>query len=120
MNINELTLDQIKEILSSFEIKSTDNRPSTLIGKYVLVRTYSAGVHTGYLVEQNNKIVTLKNSRRLWTWGSNGGVALSGVAQLGLSEGKKIDTMNPFIILTEAIEIILCSDIAEKSINEYA
>lgn len=35
---------------------------------YVIIRTYSAGVHAGYLESRNGKEVTLKNSRRLWYW----------------------------------------------------
>lgn len=36
--------------------------------QYVVVRTYSAGVHAGELVSQNGKEVTLKNARRIWYW----------------------------------------------------
>ena len=33
---------------------------------YVIVRTYSAGVHAGIMVSRNGKEVVLKNARRLW------------------------------------------------------
>ena len=34
----------------------------------VMVRTYSAGVHFGYLKKREGKEVTLINSRRVWYW----------------------------------------------------
>lgn len=120
MNIDDLTYRQLKEIAAMFPQPA---KPATLespmIGKYVLVRCYSAGVHAGELVSQVGDVAVLKNSRRLWSWGSNGGVALSGVAQLGMVPGKKVDVLNPLIQLTGVIETILCSDIAKESINEY-
>lgn len=89
-------------------------------GKYVICRTYSAGVHAGYLVSQDGDIVVLRDSRRLWRWKSaQPAVALSGVAQFGLAEDCKIDTSNPLIRLTGVIETILASTDAEESIREY-
>ncbi len=119
MNIDELTLGQIKQLQDLFIGQETKPFASPSIGKYVIVRTYSAGVHAGILDKQHEKQVVLLDSRRLWSWGSDKGVALSGVAQYGLTLGKKIDTKNPVIHLTEAIEIIECSEIARKSIDEY-
>jgi hypothetical protein len=111
MNIDDLTLGQLKTIAAMFTSEKTSTLESPMIGKYVLIRCYSAGVHAGELVSQVGDVVVLKNSRRLWSWGSPGGVALSGVAQLGLVDNKKVDTLNPLIQLTGAIETILCSDI---------
>lgn len=36
--------------------------------KYVIVRTYSAGVFAGYLDSKNGKEVVLLDARRLWYW----------------------------------------------------
>ena len=59
---------------------------STLIGKHVIVRTYSAGVHAGILAARDGKEVLLTNSRRIWSWepatpesGSLSGIAVDGV-----------------------------------------
>ena len=38
------------------------------IGNYVVVRTYSAGVHCGKLENRNGREVTLKETRRIWSW----------------------------------------------------
>jgi len=58
------------------------------VGRYVLCRCYSAGVHTGTLVSLD-----------------------------GIKKGSKVDAANPEIALTGVIEIIPCSAEAEESIN---
>ena len=78
-----------------------------MIGKDVIVRTYSAGVHCGTLKSKDGKEVVLTNSRRLWYW--DGAASLSQLAIDGVS--KPYNCMFPAavdeILLTEAIEIIL-------------
>lgn len=37
-------------------------------GKYVIVRTYSAGVFAGNLKSRNGKEVELTDARRIWRW----------------------------------------------------
>ncbi len=84
------------------------------IGKYVLCRCYSAGVHCGELVSIDGDVAVLKDSRRLWYWKVKGnGVALSGVAQNGLHNDSKVDEINPLIRLTGVIETIVCSEPAK-------
>jgi len=82
--------------------------------EYVLIRTYSAGVHVGYLEKQEGKLVVLVNSRRIWYW--DGAASLSQLAVDGVSkpENCKFSVVVPKIILTEAIEII---NITEKAKN---
>lgn len=83
--------------------------------KPVIVRTFSAGVHFGYLVRRDGKEVELKNSRRIWRWyGAN---SCSGLASQGLSIEKSTVAAPVDIILTEAIEIISCTDNAVASIE---
>lgn len=73
------------------------------IGKYVLCRCHSAGVHCGELVSIEGDVAVLKDSRRLWYWKVKGdGIALSGVAQSGLAKGSRVDAVNPLIRLTGA------------------
>ena len=131
MNINNLTLGELKQIQAllggpssitfspSATTASVDPSVDPLVGKYVIVRTFSAGVHAGTLVSQEKDVVLLADSRRLWDWKAKQGVALSGVAQFGLAPDCKIDSINPLIRLTNAIETILASDSARVSINEY-
>ena len=53
--------------------------------KYVIVRTYSAGVHAGTLVSQKGKEVVLMNTRRIWYW--KGAASLSEMAVSGVIGG---------------------------------
>ena len=84
--------------------------------QYVIVRTFSAGVFAGELVERNGKEVTLTNARRLWYW--SGAASLSQLSQEGVKNPKdcKFPCEVPSVTLTEAIEILPCSDVARKSI----
>ncbi len=88
-----------------------------MIMNYVIVRTYSAGVHAGELISREGKEVKLKNSRRLWYW--DGAASLSQLAMEGVSkpENCKFPCEVNEIILTEAIEIISCTQKAIESIK---
>ena len=86
---------------------------------YVIVRTYSAGVHAGELIGRDGREVELRNARRLWYWRTaDRGISLSDVAVGGINaEKSKICVPVSSIILTEAIEIIPASDVARASIE---
>jgi len=74
--------------------------------KPVIVRTYSAGVHFGYLVKCDGQEVVLERSRRIWYW--RGANTLSEIALHGVGAGSKV--AEPVsITLTQAIEVIECS-----------
>ena len=89
-----------------------------MIGKYVMVRTYSAGVFAGTLKRKTGKEVELKNARRIWYW--TGAASLSQLAVEGTSnpKGCKFPCEVPSVTLTEAIEIMTISAKARKSIEE--
>lgn len=89
-----------------------------MIGKYCIVRTYSAGVFAGTLAERNGKEARLTDARRIWYWA--GAASLSQLAVDGTSKPTqcKFPAAVPEVLLTEAIEIIPCSDAARKSIEE--
>jgi hypothetical protein len=84
---------------------------------YVIVRTYSAGVHAGNLVLRKGKECVLSNTRRLWYW--KGAASLS---ELALS-GVKFPLQCKFSVaisentLTEGIEFLKCSKEAEVNIK---
>ena len=84
---------------------------------YVIVRTYSAGVFAGYLEDRDGKEVKLLNARRIWQW--YGASSLSQFAMEGTSRPNecKFPCEVSEIILTEAIEIIPCTEKARLSIN---
>jgi hypothetical protein len=83
--------------------------------KAVIVRTYSAGAHFGYLVSRKGKEVTLERSRRLWRW--FGAWTLSEIATAGLDVTKSKIAAPVSITLTEAVEILDCSPAAIASIE---
>jgi len=123
MNINDLTIGQARELVNMFyAVQVPGNTVSqsgvnSLVGKKVIIRTFSAGVHYGELVEKDGKEVILKNARRLWYWKtSNKGISLSEVANNGLSSDSKVCEPVEAIWL-EAVEIIPCSKEAIKNIE---
>lgn len=84
---------------------------------YVIVRTYSAGVFAGYLKKRDGKEVKLLNARRIWQW--YGAASISQLAMEGTSqpENCKFPCEVGEIDLTEAIEIVKCSEKARLSIK---
>ena len=85
---------------------------------FAIIRGVNSGVHAGTVVSHQGTEVTLKDSRRLWYWEAKGGVALSGLSQLGLKKGK-IDTLVPNLTVLDACEIIECSETARNSILNH-
>ena len=87
------------------------------IGKYVIVRTYSAGVFAGVLQSRDGKEVILHQARRLWYW--DGAASLSQMAMEGVKapQNCKFPVAVDRIVLTEAIEIIDATEVARKSIE---
>ena len=84
---------------------------------YVVVRTYSAGVHFGELAARKGQEVALVNARRLWMW--KGAFTLHEVAHEGIKEGSKPSVAVSEITLTQAIEVIKVSPAAEKILREF-
>lgn len=83
--------------------------------QYVIVRTYSAGVHVGTLESSDGKEVKLTNARRVWYW--SGANTLNEISLHGVSDKSRISEAVPEIYLTEAIEIIPCSDEAKGKLD---
>lgn len=85
--------------------------------KYVIVRTYSAGVFAGELESRDGKEVVLRNARRLWMW-----VGAASLSQLAM-EGVKNPSECKFpcevdkVLLLEAIEILDTTEAARENIK---
>ena len=88
-----------------------------MIGKYCIVRTHSAGVFAGTLESRDGKEVVLTDARRIWYW--DGAASLSQLAMSGTSNPESCKFPEPVteVCLTEAIEIIPCSQQAIDSIK---
>lgn len=115
MNTDNLTLGEVKQLISLFNQPSTQ-APHPMLGRRVLVRTYSAGVHIGDVVSVNGMEVQLKNALRLWKW-EGGGLSLSAVANNGIKGGRLNQTGE--VYLTNAIEFIPTTDAAEKTYARF-
>ena len=85
--------------------------------KYVIVRTYSAGVFAGIFVSRKDRKVVLIDARRLWYW--QGAASLSQLAMEGTSkpEGCKFPIAVDRVELLEVIEILDTTEKAEASIR---
>ena len=85
--------------------------------KYVIVRTYSAGVFAGYLKSKKGQEVILNDARRIWYW--SGANSLSQLAEDGTKDPLNCKFPVPVkeVILTQAIEILSVSKKAQKSIE---
>lgn len=118
MNIDDLTLGQIKEIqsLAIANQSGSNDGIQYAIGKNVIIRTYSAGVWCGTLSQKSGNEVILNNARRLWRWWAAESISLSGVANFGILEDKSQIAPKVDGVWLEAIEIIPTTDKAEKSI----
>lgn len=84
----------------------------------VIVRTYSAGVHYGTLVERRGKEVDLAAARRIWYW--RGANTLHEISLRGVGKGSKVSEAVESITLTEAIEVIPCTDAAAANLDGAA
>lgn len=119
MNIDDLTLGQIREIQAlPFGAVAAQSSRHPMVGCYVIARCYAAGVHAGTVLEVDGENVILKDSRRLWSWKAQEGIALSGLAQHGIKSDSKLDALNPLIYLTGVCELIPCTVDAQRSIHE--
>ena len=106
----------LKEIIIDGEIYVPKSEKE-IVKDYVIVRTYSAGVHVGEIEKKDGEEITLKNARRLWYW--SGAATLSQLAMEGTKKPNacKIPCAVDVIILTEAVEIIPCKKEALKTIE---
>jgi hypothetical protein len=86
--------------------------------KYVIVRTYSAGVFAGELVSRKGREVVLQNARRIWYW--SGAASLSQLAMEGTSDPNncKFPVAVDRVELLEAIEILDTTPKSRKSIED--
>lgn len=88
-----------------------------MIGEFVIVRTKNSGVHVGTLKESNGTAVLLTDTSRVWRWrGANSlhEMSLDGVDK----DYSRISKQVPRILLTEAIEVIPCTEKAKKNLSQ--
>lgn len=123
LDFNSLTVSQIKKVADVLGLSPEDvigarcsSKPAGA-GAFVLVRTRNAGVHAGYLVGDAAEKLSLLDARRVWRW--RGANSLSELSQKGAeTDWTRISEPVPTITLTDAIEIIPCSDAAKENLKK--
>ena len=85
-----------------------------------IVRTNRAGVFFGKIEKRDGNTVVMSNARRLWYW--DGAASLSQLAVDGTvwPDNCKFTVVVPEMTILGVIEVIPCSEKAEKSITEVA
>lgn len=119
MNIDDLTIGQVKQLTQfvSGQAQATTGLNSYGVGKKCIIRTYTAGVWFGEVIEKSGNEIILKNARRLWRWHAAESISLSAVAVYGINQDKS--SIAPAVegVWLEPIEIIPATDKAIKSIE---
>lgn len=87
------------------------------IGKEVIIRTYSAGVWFGVLLQKAGNEVILTKARRMYTWWAKESISLSGVARHGIKQENSKICGELDSVWLEAIEIIPVTGNAAESIS---
>lgn len=84
---------------------------------FVVIRTYSAGVHVGYLAKRNGRESVLREAIRIHYW--DGAASLSQLAMEGVTKPQncRFSMAVDEIILTETIEIIPCTEKARLNLQ---
>ena len=109
--LNEIEVNGVKYV------PKTSQPTTELCEDYFIVRTYSAGVFAGEIVERNGQEVEMVNARRLWYW--SGAASLSQLAMEGVKKPDecKFPQEVTRVVLTKAIEILSCTKGAQESIK---
>lgn len=85
--------------------------------EWVIVRTQSAGVFAGYLESREGKEGIVRDAIRLWSW--SGAASLSQLSQEGVKnpDDCKFGVPVDKISLTETIEILSTTKVAQSNIT---
>lgn len=92
---------------------------SSMVGKYVIVRSRNEGINAGVVEAADETGVILRDARRIWyhrpkdtteSW-------YEGVANHGLSDDSKVSGTVSAKVIVEDYSMTLCSDSARQSIE---
>ena len=116
-DVKEITINGVDYVPKGSQLKPAESYNGM---KYVIVRTYSAGVFAGYQESRNGQEVVMRNARRIWYW--DGAASLSQLAVDGTSKPQncKFPEAVDRIELLQAVEILDCTEKAQKSIKGVA
>ena len=111
MNIDELTLGQIKQLQAM--LGQTQATGPCCRSRYVIVRSRSAGVFFAKIVAERPTEVDVIESRHIWSW--QGALTVSDIAVNGVKSAKISAPVTQTI--AEKLEVIDCSDRAAAQLS---
>ena len=117
MDIDSLTIGEVKQLTAMLNNQSMPDGLSSMIGKKVIVRTYSAGVWFGVVEQKAGEEVIITQARRMWKWWAAESISLSAVALHGIKheESKICEAVES--VWLKAVELLPCTDKAIKSLE---
>lgn len=126
MNIDDLTLGQVKELraMSSLQAAPQSSIYSNLVGNYVIVRSRNEGVNAGTVKIADETGIVLTNARRLWRHRpanqNEGGAWYESVALHGLApDYTRISEAVPEKGIVENYSFTICTTAAKSSIEGF-
>lgn len=84
---------------------------------YYIIRADRAGVFAGNITNREGSEVTMTNVRQLWYWDGAAGIHQMAVDGVSRPEECKFTVVVPEMTILGVIEIIPCSDKAERIIK---
>lgn len=125
MNIEDLTLKQIRQIQSlgcfAGEEQANTSFFESQKGKWVICRTRNEGINFGRVLEASEHGVILEEARRIWyhkpkdrktAW-------YEGVAVSGVSEDSKMSCAVSEKVISEDYSLTACSEVAVESLKSH-
>ena len=111
-----ISVDNVKYVRED-SVKKSQLASSATGLPVVIVRSQSAGVFFGHLVEQKERVVKMNHCRRLWYW--SGAFSLSEMAAYGVSKPKacKFSCFVDTHLVLDAVEIIFVTSAAADIIH---
>ena len=114
---NAMNSDFAEEVVNPVLIKNLKEEIN-MENKYYIIRGDRSGVFFGQIAGRNGKEVKLRNVRKLWYW--EGACAVEQLAVDGVTNPSscKFTVVVPEMVVTDAIQILPCSDKAVKILGE--
>ena len=114
---NAMNSDFAEEVVNPVLIKNLKEEIN-MENKYYIIRGDRSGVFFGQIAGRNGQEVELRNVRKLWYW--EGACAVEQLAVDGVTNpiSCKFTVVVPEMVVTDTIQILSCSDKAEKILGE--
>ena len=118
MNINDLTIGQVQELAGFLNLKNKEENTHSdcnslnndIIGRKCIIRTFSAGVWYGTVLEKTSTECVIGEARRMYYWkNKDKGITLSNISISGIHSDSKIQPPVEKVWLQQ-IELIPCTE----------